>query len=114
MIVRDDTVEQTQKYEAFDAFHASAPALMSDLMRMFLRERDLNARTKIRARVVALLDFFGVDTVHPPIPALNQDDASRRPAGDVGDYVRAGAVQPMPPVLPAVEAEGGVQLVPGA
>lgn len=43
-------------------FEDQAPVMMAQLMREFIAGKSLEARTKLRLRMKALLDFFSADT----------------------------------------------------
>jgi len=100
-----DKVEQTMsdnapgpfvKYPNFELLLESVPGALGDLGRMFVADKDLNARTRIRAQVASLFDLLAADTTYPDIPGLDPKEAARRPvpgqAGvGVAPFVRPAA-----------------------
>jgi hypothetical protein len=93
------------------------PALMDELMKEFIEKKDLTARSQIRLRMKALLDFAHVDTTYPPNPAMKSISVPN-PARDM-----MMADQNQSPVTPTIGGPGlfvgggvgyAVQPVPGA
>ncbi len=91
------------------------PALMGELMKEFIEKKDLTARSQIRLRMKALLDFAHVDTTYPPIPGM-KSSAGPNPARDV--MMNDQGQAPVAPAIGGVFGNAGqaymVQPVPGA
>lgn len=54
----------------------AAPGVMADLIREFQKNKDYNARTKLRLRIKGLLDYLSADTEYPPAGSMEQSGAS--------------------------------------
>ena len=85
-----------------EALREQAPDIMAELMRSFIRAKDLNSRARVRMQMKAMLDLFSTDTEWPPVPALN--DAQRMAQGDFGEVMglpaRRAQYQPYPGMVP--------------
>ena len=57
------------------ALVAMLPEAMGDLMREFLRRKDLVSRVQLKFRMKALLDFASADTEYPPNPLISKETA---------------------------------------
>ena len=77
----------------FDSMIHALPEAMADLMRAFLRDRSMEARTKTRMRIKALLDLASVDTEYPDVPKDLETKADEPADPGVGIQV------PYPPIV---------------
>ena len=96
-----------------DAALAQLPALMAELTREFIENRDLNARVQIRMRMRAILELAFVDTIWPTNALKKPAPGSAREAA-MGDPVAGDGMTVGNNVQPAVFATAPVQAVPGA
>lgn len=105
--------ESNGKHKELGATLAQLPALMAELTREFIENRDLNARVQIRMRMRAILELAFVDTIWPtnalkkPPPGGAREAAMNDPIA--GDGMTAANVNQQ-----AVFATAPVQAVPGA
>jgi hypothetical protein len=88
----------------------AAPGVMADLIREFQKNKDYNARTKLRLRIKGLLDYLSADTEYPPAGSMEQSGAS------TGFVLQRPRPLPMttPPAGPAVHAPPGASDEPPA
>jgi hypothetical protein len=97
-----------------DATFAQLPALMAELTREFIENRDLNARVQIRMRMRAILDLAFVDTIWPTNSVKKPAAGSAREAAMADPVVGDGMAAQMNQQNPAIYAPATVQAVPGA
>jgi len=99
------------------ATFAQLPALMAELTREFIENRDLNARVQIRMRMRALLDLAFVDTIWPTNAMKKPPPGGAREAAmadGAAEGVQIGNVFNQNPQAPGIYAPATVQAVPGA
>lgn len=81
----------------------AAPETMKKLTSEFIRNRDFEARTRIRAKMTAILDLLIVDTEYPAVPDVSGKAKPDEAASGIrmgNSSVRNPFVAPVEPVTP--------------
>ena len=109
--------ELNGKHRELDAMLGQLPALMAELTREFIENKDLNSRVQIRMRMRAILELAFVDTIWPT-NALKKPPAGGAREAAMGDPMAGGADGNVGMTVnqqqPALFGPAPVQAVPGA